>query len=70
MNLKKSKLYLGGRTLKENGSEYSLLKKDMGCQAVHLPGEPGSRGGSGRPYLAIPMGRACPGALLNRQPET
>ena len=27
MNLKKSKLYLGAPTLKENGSEYSLLEK-------------------------------------------
>ena len=53
----------------QNG-ETPKCKGDTGRQAVSLPGEAGSRGGGGGPYPAIPTGRACPGALLNRQPET
>ena len=53
----------------QNG-EIPKYKGDAGHQAVSLPGEAGSRGGGGRPYPALPTGRACPGALLNRQPET
>ena len=57
------------RCCPQNG-ETPKYKKDMGHQAVGLPGEAGSRGGGGQPYPAIPTGRTCPGALLNRQPET
>ena len=53
-----------------HNGEIPKYKGDAGRQAVPLPGEASSRGGGGRPYPAIPTGRACPGALLNRQPET
>ena len=47
-----------------------ILGSDVGRQAEVLPGEASSRGGGGRPYPAVPTGRAYLGALLNRQPET
>ena len=53
----------------QNG-EIPKYKGDAGRQAEVLHGEASSRGGGGQPYTALPTGRACPGALLNRQPET
>ena len=53
----------------QNG-EIPKYKGDAGRQAVPLPGEASSWGGGGQPYPALPTGRACPGALLNWQPET
>ena len=53
----------------QNG-ETPKCKGDTGREAVRLPGEAGGRGGGSWPYPAIPTGCACPGALLNRQPET
>ena len=53
----------------QNG-EILKYEGDAGRQVVPLPGEAGSRGSGGRPYPALLTGRACPGALLNRQPET
>ena len=53
----------------QNG-EIPKYKGDMGRLAVPLPGEAGSWGGGGRPYPSLPTGCACPGALLNQQPET
>ena len=50
--------------------EIPKYRGDARRLAVPLPGETGSRGGGGRPCPLLPTGRACPGALLNRQPET
>ena len=50
--------------------ETPKYKADAGRQGAPLPGEAGSQGGGGRPYPALPTGRTCPVAPLNRQLET